>query len=122
MAHLGNIGARSFKQRHHQLAPYVVVGKSMPSNRNDVILATPSNGRVQGIAKIGGVATGGIMVRIYVRETGGLIASMRSKADGTYVFKGLDPTNYGAYCVVFFDPQTGAPYNYTVARDHLTAG
>lgn len=118
MASLGNVGGRIVTSKVMKVAPISVYR----GGGDNAVINYNVAGRISGVASIGGVATAGIVVRLYYRDSGNLVDQAISAAGGTYAFSGLDKTALGAYYVTFVDPNTSAPYNYTVTRDHLTAG
>lgn len=120
MAHLGNVGTLAHSAlKRSKVAPLAVLKDNTRSNPST---SYPVNGSISGTASIAGVGTAGILVRLYYRPSGLLIEQAVTGAGGTYSFTGLDPSDAGAYYVTFHDPNTSAPYNFTVTKDHLTAG
>ena len=108
-----------WRQTHRKVASFAAAGA--PSAENPTVMV-PVNGVITGVARINNVATGGVLVRLYYRENGILIEQAKTDHNGVYVFSGLNPADLKAYYVTFMDPSTGAPYNYTITKDHLTAG
>lgn len=85
-------------------------------------LDVDATGVISGVLSIGAVPRGGVKVLLLYRSSGQQAAVAVTAADGSYQFLYLDKTDLGAYCVVFLDPQVAPVYNFTLARDHLTAG
>lgn len=118
MASLGNIGVNMANFRSMKVAPMAVYRGDGDSS----VIGYNVAGRISGVVSIGGVATAGVVVRLYYHDSGNLIDQAISGSGGTYAFSGLNTSEPGAYYVTFVDPKTSTPYNYTVTRDHLTAG
>jgi hypothetical protein len=84
----------------------------------------PTNGAISGTVQDettpgNYTAKSGIVVRLYWRLTGQLIASDTSDESGLFSFSGLDPAETGAYFVLAFDDSSGTVYNIAPA-DLLT--
>ena len=118
MASLGNVGVKAPQHSlSMKVAPLAVVDyKLVPA------ISYPVSGRLSGVVSIAGTPRVGVVVRLYYRSSGQLIEQAISGTGGTYSFAGLDVSDPGAYYVTFIDPNTSTPYNFTVTKDHLTAG
>lgn len=79
-------------------------------------------GTLSGTVAVSGVPQANVAVGLLDRVTMQLIERKRTAADGSYQFTGLDRAHLRNYLVLALDPNENAPYYYTVARDHLTAG
>lgn len=119
MASLGNVGVRAPNTHQFKVAPSAVLSAVNPPFP---LINYPVNGRISGVVSIGAVPTAGVLVRLYYRDSGALIEQAISGTGGTYSFSGLNTSDTMAYYVTFHDPKTSAPFNYTVTKDHLTAG
>lgn len=120
MAHLGPLGSnRYFRMHRRKVAPFAATG---PNSIVTPSIVVPVDGAIHGVAKIGGVNASGVIVRLNYRINGILIEQAKTGVDGAYSFYGLNKADLKAYCVTFMDPSESAPYNYTVTRDHLSAG
>lgn len=91
------------------------------TSRHEDIFSIPCHGKRSGIISLSGTPVAGVLVRLYLRDSGVLVSQQHSKADGSYEFVGLDPTALNQYMVMMVDPKTEAPFNYTLVQDHLTA-
>lgn len=121
MAHLGNIGVRFPTTKPKPVAPAASLSGNIPSEV--AIINYPVDGGISGVVQINGVVTADVVVRLYDRESGHLVKQAKTDSSGAYSFIGLNKTSsFGGYYVVFMDPRTSSPYNYTVAKDHITAG
>ena len=119
MASLGNVANTIGGAKRMKVAPLSVYRGGSPET---TVVGYNVAGRISGTVKISGVTAPGVVVRLYYRDNGNLIEQAISDASGDYSFAGLDTAALNAYYVVFIDPKTSSPYNYTVARDHITAG
>lgn len=73
-------------------------------------LPFPKNGRIQGTTLVEGLLTPNLLVRVYHRESGDLVAEARSNGSGVFTFDGLAEVPE-AYYVVGLDPAGGYAYN-----------
>jgi len=117
MAYLGAIGRLVETTSVVALGSPQMVNDTYPNPVN-----LPTDKSISGIVEINNVATGGIDVYLYLREDMRLLNKLVSQPDGTYQFKYLNSAHNGSYLVLFQDPNTSSPYNYTLVRDHLAAG
>lgn len=85
------------------------------------IFDTPCNGTRSGVVTLNEVPIERVVVRLHWRDNGAVIEQQFTKADGSYIFKGLDPTAAKRYMVTVLDPNESSPFNYTLTQDHLTA-
>lgn len=97
------------------------IGASKLNPKYTGFLDTPCNGTRSGIVTLNDVPVANVLVRLYWRENGVMIVQQFTKADGTYLFQGLDPTAGKKYMIMFVDPKEDPPYNYTLTQDHLAA-
>lgn len=119
MADLGSIGKKLPTGLYSKVGPVAILGSVSPS---EPFAGYPVNGSISGNVKISGVNVGGVVVRLYYRDNGALVDQAISNSSGNYSFVGLNTADPKAFYVVFVDPNKDAPYNYTVARDHISAG
>lgn len=119
MANLGSVGQKLPTGLYSKVGPVAIIG----SGAQDPSLAGyPVGGTISGNVKISGANAGGVVVRLYYRDSGALVDQAISNSSGNYSFVGLNTADPKAFYVVFIDPNKDAPYNYTVARDHISAG
>lgn len=119
MASLGNVGTMLSSFAMVKVAPAAVVGSANPLAAG---VAVSVQGRISGVVTIGGTPVARVLARLYYRTSGQLIEQALTGPNGEYTFYGLDPTDARAYFVTFHDPATAAPFNFTVTKDHLSAG
>lgn len=118
--YLGTLGKTTlWGWKRRKLAPFAAAGAPSPINPTVMV---PVDGIITGVVKINNVPAPGVLVRIYYRQNGILIDQAKADQSGAYTFYGLNTADPKAYYVTFMDPSSGAPYNYTVTKDHLTAG
>lgn len=116
MADLGSIGKKLPTGLYSKVGPVAILGKGAQ------FAGYPVNGTISGNVKISGANASGVVVRLYYRDNGALVDQAISNSSGNYSFVGLNTADPKAFYVVFVDPNKDAPYNYTVARDHISAG
>lgn len=116
MADLGSVGQKLPTGLYSKVGPEAILGKGGP------LAGYPVDGTISGNVKISGANAGGVVVRLYYRDNGALVDQAISNSSGNYSFVGLNTADPKAFYVVFVDPNKDAPYNYTVARDHISAG
>lgn len=116
MADLGSIGKKLPTGLYSKVGPEAILGKGAQ------LAGYPVDGTISGNVKISGANAGGVVVRLYYRDNGALVDQAISNSSGNYSFVGLNTADPKAFYVVFVDPNKDAPYNYTVARDHISAG
>lgn len=80
-----------------------------------LLLGTPGNGRIYGVASIDGVPLPMCMVGCYYRSTMVLAMARKTNALGQYEFLGLNPSD--EYTIVAYDP--AGTYNAKV-QDRVT--
>lgn len=111
MADQGNIGQldTSFSKKKHP-------GWIGPGWSTQTYMSKDCAGTISGVVKENGVAKAGAWVYLFWRGDEGifnmvsLITRVKSAADGSFSFNGLDTTS-DAYFVVALDPQGGTQYN-----------
>ena len=116
MADLGSVGQKLPTGLYSKVGPVAILGKGGP------LAGYPVDGTISGNVKISGANAGGVVVRLYHRDNGALVDQAVSNSSGNYSFVGLNTADPKAFYVVFVDPNKDAPYNYTVARGHISAG
>ena len=119
MADLGSVGQRLPTGLYSKVGPVAILGSGA---QNPSLAGYPVGGTISGKVKISGANAGGVVVRLYYRDSGALVDQAISNSSGNYSFVGLNTADPKAFYVVFIDPNKDAPYNYTVARDHISAG
>ncbi len=95
---------------------------SQPTLLDPNPLSIDVNGSISGVVKIAGVPTEGVRIGLFHRSNMELIATTISSNTGAYIFRFLDRSDLKNYFVTFLDPATDPAHNYTLTRDHLTAG
>lgn len=116
MADLGSVGKKLPAGLYSKVGPEAILGKG------GQFAGYPVDGAISGNVKISGANASGVVVRLYYRNNGAFIEQTISDSSGNYSFVGLNKADPKAFYVVFVDPNKDAPYNYTVARDHISAG
>lgn len=123
MADLGNIGrqygASTILQKRRMVSRAVY---RRPTNADLNELAVDVTGSISGRVTIGSVPTQGVHVGLFYRDSFNLIARATTSNTGDYTFDGLDRSDLGAYFVTVLDPQASPEFNYSLTRDHLSAG
>ena len=119
MADLGSVGQKLPTGLYSKVGPVAILGSGA---QNPSLAGYPIGGTISGNVKISGANAGGVVVRLYYRDNGALVDQAISNSSGNYSFVGLNTADPKAFYVVFIDPNKDAPYNYTVARDHISAG
>lgn len=120
MADLGAIGRLCEYSVFVQPLPPPGPYRSYPS----LAVAVTENitGTLSGVVSINTVAQAGVSVGLLHRTSMLLIARAITDGSGAYSFTQLDPTDLANYLILVLDPNADPAYNYTLARDHLTAG
>ena len=121
MADLGAIGV--VKTLHPAMAP--VLPLAVRRNAQETGLRPTDddvNGMFSGHVSAGGVAQAGVTLGLYHRDSKQLLNRTVTDALGNYEFTGVCLARVKEYFILAFDPSTNAPYMYTLARDHLSAG
>ena len=119
MADLGSVGQKLPTGLYSKVGPVAILGSGA---QNPSLAGYPVGGTISGNVKISGASAGGVVVRLYYRDNGAIVDQAISNSNGNYSFVGLNTADPKAFYVVFIDPNKDAPYNYTVARDHISAG
>lgn len=121
MADLGNIAINAENEMSYRLVVSPLVYKQ--SSIEDVkILDIDITGIISGTVKIAGIPTQYVRVGLFHRISMNLIANAITNNTGIYTFVGLDKSDLNNFFVTILDPQENPTYNYTLTRDHLTAG
>ena len=121
MADLGAKGIVANRVLHSRPVVSPLIYKQ-PAPGDVKALEIDVDGSLSGIVRIAGVPTEGVSLGLFHRSSLNLIARATSNNTGAYIFRGLDRSDLENYFVLCLDPQTAAVWNYTLARDHLTAG
>lgn len=78
-----------------------------------------ANGAISGTVTENGTPVSHAAVRLYYRQTGQLISSAWSAADGTFSFSELESGDSAGYYVIAFDPDGGMQHN-AIVFDRMT--
>lgn len=120
MADLGAIGVIPSKAIYARTIVSPLVYR--PSTKEDPSeLSIDTSGTISGVVQVGGVNRQGVHVGLFHRSNMQPVAQAVTSNAGAYSFAGLDKSDLKNYFVVFLDPNTSAPWNYSLVRDHLTA-
>lgn len=122
MADLGSVG-RQFG--FGAIARRPVVSRAVykrPTDRDTNELAVDVGGTISGVVRIAGVPAQGVNVGLFARSSLNLIARATTSNTGAWLFDGLDRADLKGYFVTVLDPQENPAYNYSLTRDHLSAG
>lgn len=121
MADLGSIGRLFEKETYSHTVTNHHVQSADLSNTEWSINGNVS-GTISGIIKINDVVVSNVRVALIYRSNMLPLDFTFTDGAGAYSFSGLNPNDIGEFMVIAIDPQIGSPYNYTIARDHLTPG
>lgn len=97
-----------------------VYKRSTNADTNELQIDT--SGVISGVVRVATVVTAGVRVGLFHRSNMQQIAMAVTDNVGAYVFRDLDKTDLQNYFVVILDPNAASPWNYSLVRDHLTAG
>ena len=122
MADLGLKG-KQFSGSARYMRPVVsTLVYKRPAVGDPNVLDIDVDGTLSGVVSIAGVPTEGIQMALMYRPNRNTIGLAITNNTGAYIFRGLDRSDMENYLVICLDPRVAAPWNYTLAKDHLTAG
>lgn len=117
MADLGAIGALPFRLGVYNVAHAAFVNAENPNR-----VSIPTDKSLSGVVSVNSVPKRGVGVYLYLRTDMTLLNNTVTDSAGAYQFKYLNSIYNGKYLIVFKDPNTVTPFNYSLVKDHLEAG